>query len=813
MDPLRRIHSTPPEMTPAPTRMKEKRRIAPTQVIDSQGCRLGDDLVQTAQASCHSRLTVLSPRRELMGNNTTEIAGDDGKMKLALTGLSGANKVTSNEPPPEAFSSEDRSAFLTQKDHDFLDQLLKKWDGDEILPEEEPEYDDEDLAEMQEDLQDSTSVEEHQLEPTSALSRAQCENVFSEYLAQHEKAWDEQHLPRHQHNARIVWQLGHDARTGEAYKSDASRNLGKCRSRLETQLKTFADAGYKSYASLRDVCRVMDTTLDQICLEKWKLDIIELETCPPFVPPPPRVPRPRNSRVLDADEVSLGSESDIPDNDEAADGDTADGDTADDEASADEYGSDSGNDIPYRPERALLAPTSGITALSTIPSDDSAEDFVANKRRRIMGSQDHSEGETSIGASNPGPFAEFEGGGPYHLSNTDHGSPSGALRLDSSPQTLQESDSANAMTIETPPLNPTLPAVSTPDIDMGEELQVKTPPLNPTNPSQPTVRLKLTVSSSEPFSEDTDHFASRPPARKSPSVAASLGRQEDTSPSMDDIDIFDMVIDMTWEAVESSKDRISLLAKHLTCLPPDEHEFFGPYLEQYLDPVYMEEVTAALHAMLNNEWNLEGRTEEESRPAMRLGAYFVSWHLCRMLSGQGMGKERLHKALEALEDDEELTMFMAFIHRLKKLYASYKAWLSRQRLNREGRSTYAESAGSDSNPRKRKKHPAGARSKVPGLRALSNQQKDAQERQAKMDKDRERLRKAHESKGMSNDDPEGQAVTFKDPVIYLHRHIGQSVKSHQLKGIQFMWRELIEADNQQGCLLAHVMGLGKSMQV
>jgi SNF2 family DNA or RNA helicase len=92
-------------------------------------------------------------------------------------------------------------------------------------------------------------------------------------------------------------------------------------------------------------------------------------------------------------------------------------------------------------------------------------------------------------------------------------------------------------------------------------------------------------------------------------------------------------------------------------------------------------------------------------------------------------------------------------------------------------------------------------------------QKDAQERQAKQDKDRERLRMARESKGLSNSDPEGQAVTFKEPVIYLHPHLGRYVKPHQLTGIQFMWRELIEANNQQGCLLAHTMGLGKSMQV
>jgi hypothetical protein len=276
---------------------------------------------------------------------------------------------------------------------------------------------------------------------------------------------------------------------------------------------------------------------------------------------------------------------------------------------------------------------------------------------------------------------------------------------------------------------------------------------------------------------------------------------------MDDIDVFDMVRDLSWDVVESSKDRISLLAKNLTCLPPDEHDFFGPYLEQFLDPVYMEEVTGALQAMLNNKWNLEGRNEEESKAAMRLGAYFVSWYLCKMLTAEGMGKETLQKALEALEDDEDMTMFMPFIHRLKKLHASYKAWLSRQP---ERHSSYSESAGSDINQRKRKRKPAA---KVLGPRLISNEQRIAQERQARADKAQDRLRKSRERQGISNDDPEGQAVTLQDPVIYLHPHIGQSVKPHQLQGIQFMWREVIEADNQQGCLLAHVMGLGKSMQV
>ncbi|KAK7531311.1 P-loop containing nucleoside triphosphate hydrolase protein, partial [Phyllosticta citribraziliensis] len=46
--------------------------------------------------------------------------------------------------------------------------------------------------------------------------------------------------------------------------------------------------------------------------------------------------------------------------------------------------------------------------------------------------------------------------------------------------------------------------------------------------------------------------------------------------------------------------------------------------------------------------------------------------------------------------------------------------------------------------------------------------------------------------------------------ICIPPHIATRIKPHQTSGIRFMWRELIEAG--QGCLLAHTMGLGKTMQ-
>ena len=52
-----------------------------------------------------------------------------------------------------------------------------------------------------------------------------------------------------------------------------------------------------------------------------------------------------------------------------------------------------------------------------------------------------------------------------------------------------------------------------------------------------------------------------------------------------------------------------------------------------------------------------------------------------------------------------------------------------------------------------------------------------------------------------------------DP-IYVCDRIARKMKAHQIDGVQFLWREITadDDDGAQGCLLAHTMGLGKTMQ-
>ncbi|KAL2260341.1 hypothetical protein VTK26DRAFT_5670 [Humicola hyalothermophila] len=51
-------------------------------------------------------------------------------------------------------------------------------------------------------------------------------------------------------------------------------------------------------------------------------------------------------------------------------------------------------------------------------------------------------------------------------------------------------------------------------------------------------------------------------------------------------------------------------------------------------------------------------------------------------------------------------------------------------------------------------------------------------------------------------------------LIYINDDIGRRIKDHQIEGVRFMWNQVVvESKVRQGCLLAHTMGLGKTMQV
>ncbi|RGP76542.1 hypothetical protein FSPOR_125 [Fusarium sporotrichioides] len=81
-----------------------------------------------------------------------------------------------------------------------------------------------------------------------------------------------------------------------------------------------------------------------------------------------------------------------------------------------------------------------------------------------------------------------------------------------------------------------------------------------------------------------------------------------------------------------------------------------------------------------------------------------------------------------------------------------------------------------------------------------------------------RLRAALASQPLASED--GSRIIINESkeedqgLIYVNDHIARSIKQHQVDGVRFIWNQIVrDASVRQGCLLAHTMGLGKTMQV
>lgn len=117
-------------------------------------------------------------------------------------------------------------------------------------------------------------------------------------------------------------------------------------------------------------------------------------------------------------------------------------------------------------------------------------------------------------------------------------------------------------------------------------------------------------------------------------------------------------------------------------------------------------------------------------------------------------------------------------------------------------------------PRLKRKKPIIEDAEARSLRDLNRQRLAEQEQRRKLIKDK--LAKYGNSldRGMEFYRINDAAAEGQEP-IYVHDDFRRCIKPHQMSGVRFMWNQIVTTDgdqNMQGCLLAHTMGLGKTMQ-
>ncbi|KAI4870807.1 hypothetical protein F4820DRAFT_145402 [Hypoxylon rubiginosum] len=205
-------------------------------------------------------------------------------------------------------------------------------------------------------------------------------------------------------------------------------------------------------------------------------------------------------------------------------------------------------------------------------------------------------------------------------------------------------------------------------------------------------------------------------------------------------------------------------------------------------------------------------------------------------------EDRSAKKVATERDIGRFDAFIYFLRRLSDRFEWQEEWIERQveqeeadeELQREGTKratpdvpdydiTSDESSSPDALPTSPK--PAGKTKRI-GIRQTRIQaaelMREAEKERAEKYEIRRNVQRAKlqalEESGLVNlGSQKGKIINeSKDDdqgFIYIHPKIAPRIKEHQVDGVRFMWNQIVGSSAQQGCLLAHTMGLGKTMQI
>ncbi|PWY70251.1 hypothetical protein BO70DRAFT_343814 [Aspergillus heteromorphus CBS 117.55] len=357
---------------------------------------------------------------------------------------------------------------------------------------------------------------------------------------------------------------------------------------------------------------------------------------------------------------------------------------------------------------------------------------------------------------------------------------------------FQQSSSPSPALINDDPVECIDLTADSPPPDDEDEYRIETPPLNPRQPRTPQSEGLMSREISPGPDLGRQVYVEIPVVKREDFPTSEKGRAP-SLPAIDDVDKLKMV---SWRLLEERPDRRRLLAKLIIALPEDERKNLTKQIPRYDEDDLGKLTRNALRRIIKGKDSMHDMEASESQLIMRTASLYISWVNCAHYTGKGFPKDDVKKAIN------DIAGFPDFNGNLHLRLSAYRAW----EKETWGDESEAQSGVGDTPHKKRKRE-------VKESQDAKMNQESAQLRVAHQEKLRKRLERKLGKMGVSNTDATHQAVTFGNPVIYLDPHIGQRVKPHQLTGVQFMWRELIKDDMRQGCLLAHTMGLGKTMQV
>ncbi|KAI9811959.1 MAG: hypothetical protein M1826_002993 [Phylliscum demangeonii] len=260
----------------------------------------------------------------------------------------------------------------------------------------------------------------------------------------------------------------------------------------------------------------------------------------------------------------------------------------------------------------------------------------------------------------------------------------------------------------------------------------------------------------------------------------------------------DLVCSRPSEYYEEHQDRKRLLITVLANIVEWVTRDMASRLPGFSEDAFRNEVFDSLRALKQGRDRLPGYSRQEMRAWSRLGLLYYTWWECKRLPSAA-GGWRAQVIDQMLSKPSAFHAFNVFI---------------RQALEKYAEPGQVRGLGED---QKERRQPRALRG-VEDVAARDVRVHDRQRLQDQEERKRQlQLKYGTISAGITGDPSRiiiNAGKLEEQPPIYIDPHIGRKIKEHQIVGVQFLWREIVmDTVSRQGCLLAHDMGLGKTMQV
>ncbi|CAK3936999.1 Transcriptional regulator ATRX [Lecanosticta acicola] len=658
--------------------------------------------------------------------------------------------------------------FMPQTDNGEWDFLNQKWSGND--GQELPEFGQSDSASTSPSLRQEMAdeQEEQEQERQKHLTAEQVPEVINQCMESFRNAWKEKKEPlREKNNAWTVWRKTKRSRAlRDQLVDDAKSKIKHLEKRLEKQKEWFMEATWESADKLKETCSVMDVSVEEAEELKWKINVWQRKQEPYHV-------------------VRHGQHS-------------------------------SSNTKPTAPD---------LTTAAFIHPDDRMSVEPAVEDDSIEGEQFHTPTGSPVA-----PHDEGNDGDESDQMSVDHQADAGfVMSAPSSPVSLPEActdaqkDGLQAAISEDRDDSIT-------DSDSDNKL-VSPATLFPSQHSKnrestPTPEnSKFATAWGEPIviSSDSTPAATKKGKKRDEAFSQKQHINDPLNATYNEVKGWDMA------DLISQCDRLRFLIKLLVDAGVEKRGLMHKHLIKFRKPTFVEKLIDALLAM-RKEYEKMGDSEA-SQTLLGCARIFVAWfHLAPELANENRGFDIDWKKL--VQNKPQVTAFTRMLESVlqKKDGKMFEPPKSKPAPGPTADSVVVDLDSSDDaddgpNDTPSKKRNATLTAKLAKSKAVQQSQMDQVKALERQKKFKAAKSQPCYSQPLSQESPAtvqmGSSVSsipvnlLKDEdedTIFVDQRIAETMKDHQVAGVQFMWREITAGDDAQGCILAHTMGLGKTMQ-